>query len=282
MQFKKYIPAYPLSNYIQHILYVNGAIPIPYLKELPDGGINLVVELENTINTVFTENNSSGKYSLKNSWISGTQRQAITYVNNPNSTILSIRFTTGGFFALTKIPVSAITHTCMETDLLLGNSFKNLYQRIINAGNVEAIVKVIEAYFLQQIPDNDFESSVVKFIDKNLDKPIDWLINKSGYSQKHVISLTKKFTGFSPKYLQRLNRFQKVVKEIKASKTKIEWASMAYQFDYFDQAHFIKEFIHFSGMSPVEYLSSQLAIEHNHLVGDIILLPPSYKNTLVI
>jgi AraC-like DNA-binding protein len=282
MQFKKYIPAYPLSNYIQHILYVNGAIPIPYLKELPDGGINLVVELENTINTVFTENNSSGKYSLKNSWISGTQRQAITYVNNPNSTILSIRFTTGGFFVLTKIPVSAITHTCMETDLLLGNSFKNLYQRIINAGNVEAIVKVIEAYFLQQIPDNDFESSVVKFIDKNLDKPIDWLINKSGYSQKHVISLTKKFTGFSPKYLQRLNRFQKVVKEIKASKTKIEWASMAYQFDYFDQAHFIKEFIHFSGMSPVEYLSSQLAIEHNHLVGDIILLPPSYKNTLVI
>ena len=282
MQLRKHIPAHPLTNYIQHILYVNAAIPIPYLKELPDGGINLVVELENTVNTVFTENNSNAKYSLKNAWISGTQRQAITYVNNPNSAILSIRFTTGGFFALTKIPVSAIIHPCMEAELLLGNSFKHLYQKIINAGNVDGIFKAVEMYFLQKIPDDGFGISIVKFIDKNIDKPLDWLINKSGYSQKHVINLTKKYTGFSPKYLQRLHRFQNVIKEIKARKTKIEWASIAYQFDYFDQAHFIKEFIHFSGMSPGEYLSSQLAIEHNRLVGDIILLPPSYKNTLII
>ncbi len=49
MQVRKHIPAYPLSNFIEHIVYVSGALPVPYIKELPEGGINLVIELnENT------------------------------------------------------------------------------------------------------------------------------------------------------------------------------------------------------------------------------------------
>ncbi len=42
---------------------------------------------------------------MKNAWISGMQKQAIIYKNNPDSTIISIRFTIGGFFSLTKIPI---------------------------------------------------------------------------------------------------------------------------------------------------------------------------------
>jgi AraC-like DNA-binding protein len=262
------------------MVYVNGAAPIPYLKELPDGGINLVIELEDTTNIVFTENNFNGCFKLKNAWISGTQAQAITYKNNTHSTILSVRFTIGGFFALTKIPISIITRTCIEAESLLGNSFKDLYQNLINAGNIAGKFQLIENYFLKKISDDSFETSVVKFIDKNIDKPIDWLINKTGYSQKHVIHLTKKHTGFSPKYLQRLNRFQNVVKEIQVNKIKIDWAFIAHKYEYFDQAHFIKEFVHFSGIKPSEYLLFQLESEHNHLVSDVVLLPPSFKSSL--
>ena len=134
----------------------------------------------------------------------------------------------------------------------------------------------IEQYFLQYRVDQNVEQEIVRFIDQNIDKPIDWLIDKSGYSQKHVIHLLKRNTGFSPKYLQRLYRFQLVVKEIQAHKDNIDWFSVVQRYGYYDQAHLIKDFSHFSGITPTDYVNSQKAIQENSLVSDMILkLPPN-------
>jgi len=124
---------------------------------------------------------------------------------------------------------------------------------------------------MNYIRDNVFETSIVKFIDTNIDKPIDWLVNKSGYSQKHLIHMLKTQTGFSLKYLQRLVRFQKVVQYLNQHKEKINWSGVAYEHEYFDQAHFIKEFIHFTGLSPAEYFKVDKASDHNQIFSDIKL-----------
>jgi AraC-like DNA-binding protein len=276
MQVRKHIPGFPLSNFIEHMVYVNGSLPIPYLKELPDGGVNLVIELnDRTVNTIYPEANLQKKHEVKRAWISGLQKQAIVYKNNTDSSIISIRFTTGGFFCLTKIPITAIGHVGIEADALLGSSFSYLYQRIINASDCSEMFALIENYFLQYRMDHNTEHEIVRFIDQNIDRPIDWLIHKSGYSQKHVIHLLKKHTGFSPKYLQRLYRFQLVVKEVQNQKNKIDWFSVVHRYGYYDQAHLIKDFSYFSGISPTDYIHSQKAIEDNSLVSDMILKLPS-------
>jgi len=277
MKFHKHIPAYPLSDYIQHMVYVSGSTSsIPYIKELPDRGVNLVIELhEKTINTAFLDTDLKEKRVMKNAWISGVQTQAILYQNNQDSSILSVRFTTGGFYALTKIPVTAIQTVCLEAELLLGNSFKHLYEKLINTEDVLQLFGHIESYFLRYTSDLRFEDSLVKFIDRNLEKPIDWLIKKSGYSQKHVIHIVKQHTGFSTKYLQRLHRFQKVIRDIQTLRGKTDWLTLVNEYDYYDQAHFVKEFIQFTGIKPTQYLLSQMEMEENYLVADMILQPPA-------
>jgi AraC-like DNA-binding protein len=276
MQVHKHTPRFPLSNFIEHMVYVKGSLPIPYLKELPDGGVNLVIELnDNTVNTIYPGENLLEKLEVRRAWISGLQKQAILYKNNTESSIISVRFTTGGFFCLTRIPITALDHVGLEAEALLGNSFRNLYQRIINASNPSEMFAFIEEYFLQYRMDHSTEHEIVRFIDENIDKPIDWLVHKSGYSQKHVIHLLKKHTGFSPKYLQRLYRFHQVVKEAQNQKSRIDWFSVVHRYGYYDQAHLIKDFSHFSGISPTDYINSQLAIEENGLVSDMILKLPS-------
>src|SRR5688572_6168089 len=276
MQVHRHTPRFPLSGFIEHMVYVKGSLPIPYIKELPDGGVNLVIELnDKTVNTLYPEGGLQKKCEVKRSWISGLQKQAILYKNNTDSSIISIRFTTGGFFCLTKIPITAIEHVGVEAEALLGSSFSHLYQRIINASDSSEMFSLIENYFLQYRMDHNTEHEIVRFIDQNIDKPIDWLIHKSGYSQKHVIHLLKKHTGFSPKYLQRLYRFQLVVKEVQNQKNKVDWFSVVHRYGYYDQAHLIKDFSHFSGISPTDYINSQLAIEENSLVSDMILKLPS-------
>lgn len=276
MRVQKHIPEFPLSNFIEHIVYVNGSLPIPYLKELPDGGINMVIELnDKTVNTIYPEEGLQRKHEVKRAWLSGLQKQAILYKNNSESTIISVRFTTGGFFGLTKIPITSIDQVGIEAEALLGNSFSHLYQRIINASSVRDMFAFIENYFSQYQADHNTEHAIVRFIDQNIDKPIDWLVHKSGYSQKHVIHLLKKHTGFSPKYLQRLYRFQLVLKEVQNQKNKTDWFSVVHRYGYYDQAHLIKDFSHFSGISPTDYIHSQIAIEENSLVSDMILKLPS-------
>lgn len=275
MQVQKHTPEFPLSNFIEHMVYVKGYLPIPYLKELPDGGVNLVIELnDKTVNTIYPEGTLKGKREVKKAWISGLQKQAVLYKNNTDSTIISVRFTKGGFFSLTKIPITAIDEVGIEAEDILGNTFGHLYQKIINASKVSEMFALIESYFLQYRMDHNTEYEIVRFIDQNIDKPIDWLIYKSGYSQKHVIHLLKKHTGFSPKFLQRLNRFQLVVKEIQNQKNKIDWFSVVHRYGYYDQAHLIKDFSHFSGITPTDYLTSQKAMHENRLVSDVILKLP--------
>jgi AraC-like DNA-binding protein len=277
MQVHKHIPEFPLSNFIEHMVHVKGSLPIPYLKELPDGGVNLVIELnDRTVNTIYPEENLQRKHEVKRAWISGLQKQAIVYKNNTDSTVISVRFTTGGFFGLTKIPITAIDDVGTEAEALLGTSFCHLYQRIINASGTPEMFALIENYFLLYRMDHSTEHEIVRFIDQNIDKPIDWLVHKSGYSQKHVIHLFKKHTGFSPKYLQRLYRFQLVIKEVQNHKNKIDWFSVVHRYGYYDQAHLIKDFSHFSGISPTGYVHSQIAIAENSLVSDVILSLPNF------
>ncbi|UII32567.1 helix-turn-helix domain-containing protein [Fulvivirga ulvae] len=271
------IPEFPLSNFIQHIVYVSGSIPVPYIKELPEGGINLVIELnDKTLNTVFPDKKGS-KIEMKHAWISGVQKQAIVYKNNLNSTIISIRFTTGGFFSLTKIPVTAIGHAGIEAEAILGNSFRDFYQQLLSVPDIASKFDLIEQYFLQYSVDESMEHDIVRFIGQNIDKPIDWLMHKSGFSQKHVIHLLKKHTGFSPKYLQRIYRFHQVVNEIQKHKDSIDWFTIVHRHGYYDQAHLIKDFSHFTGLKPMEYLKSQQMLEENNLVSDMILNPPEDK-----
>jgi len=272
----KHIPGHPLAGFIRHIVYVNGSMPIPYLKELPDGGINLVIEInESARNTLYFDTGLQAKRELRHAWFSGIQKQAIVYKNNPESTIISIRFSAGGFFALTKIPITAMEAVGVEAEDLLGPSFRHLYQRIINAATIPDTFKLIESYFMGCSMESGMELDIVRFFDKNIDQPIDWLIRKSGYSQKHVIHLLKKHTGFSPKYLQRMHRFHQVAAEIQRLKKRIEWFSLVNRHGYYDQAHLTKEFFHFSGLNPTDYLKYQLDVENGRLLPEMIFGPPS-------
>jgi AraC-like DNA-binding protein len=82
------------------------------------------------------------------------------------------------------------------------------------------------------------------------------LSQKTGITQKHLITLFKKYVGLSPKMFSRIYKFQRVIHLIEEQK-KVDWSMLAYECGYFDQAHFIKEFQAFSGINPAAYLDKR-------------------------
>jgi AraC-like DNA-binding protein len=59
--------------------------------------------------------------------------------------------------------------------------------------------------------------------------------------------------GVSPKQYLKIMRFQKAISAIE-NNVSIQWSQIALESGYFDQAHFIHDFKHFSGFTPNEYI----------------------------
>jgi AraC-like DNA-binding protein len=82
-------------------------------------------------------------------------------------------------------------------------------------------------------------------------------------SSHHLKELFREQTGLAPKAFQRVRRFQHVLQALRRNSEE-QGAALAAKCGYYDQAHFIHDFKHFSGMTPSEYLT--VATPHlNHI-----------------
>jgi AraC-like DNA-binding protein len=84
-----------------------------------------------------------------------------------------------------------------------------------------------------------------------------------GLSPKRFIQVFQDEVGLKPKLFCRVRRFQQVLHAISLGQ-EIDWADVAIDCGYFDQAHFIHDFRAFSGLNPSEYVARRT--EHlNHV-----------------
>ena len=85
----------------------------------------------------------------------------------------------------------------------------------------------------------------------------------TSFLKKNKISrrqLTRKFSstiGLSPKQLSKTIRLQASLKTLLTQKV-TKFTDLAYENEYFDQAHFIKDFKAFTGLTPKEFYGDQL------------------------
>lgn len=70
-------------------------------------------------------------------------------------------------------------------------------------------------------------------------------------------------TGLAPKRYGCLARFQRAARRIAAEPVR-GWAELALELGYFDQAHFVREFRAFSGLTPTAF-APRSAVEYNHV-----------------
>jgi AraC-like DNA-binding protein len=70
-------------------------------------------------------------------------------------------------------------------------------------------------------------------------------------SERQIQNLFKKYVGLSPKLFARIIRFSYIFQL--QEKKEQNWAGLAYDAAFYDQAHFIRNFKNFTGESPAAY-----------------------------
>lgn len=80
----------------------------------------------------------------------------------------------------------------------------------------------------------------------------------TGYSERYLNKNIHEDFGLNPKSLIRFIRFQKSISNLVQSIDHASGLDTALESGYYDQAHFIKEFKQYTGLTPMQYINNLL------------------------
>jgi AraC-like DNA-binding protein len=86
---------------------------------------------------------------------------------------------------------------------------------------------------------------------------------EAGVSSTHLAQRFKELVGVTPKRLARSHRFTATVFSINPAEP-VDWADLAGNAGYFDQAHFGHEFRAFTGLTPTRYVEVRRRFMREH------------------
>lgn len=179
------------------------------------------------------------------------------YVNT-----FAIRFYPYGFANFVTAPIRTLANK--ETpiqSLFEEKAAKTLEQDIIQATDTKQRIEIIESFFLNKLSDQVSVDSIVKSTVETLlatkgNTSITDILKEDLSKRRQLERLFVKQIGASPKQLGKLIRLQSALKML-LNEEEESLTHIAYQHDYYDQAHFIKDFKAFTGVAPKDFLGNE-------------------------
>ncbi len=267
MEFKIHIPKAPLANYIGSLTYFKGYDPAHTIEKLmPDGTVNIIVELDEFDRYTFDHHTLEKQKKCIRAWVSGMHQHLIAFSSLRKSSLFVIQFKAGGSFPFLHTPLYALTNLVVDAELILGNSILELREKLMEAKTIPEKFQMAEEWLIQRAKYCPLPEAVVQFAVNTIQRNptqiiLKDIVEKTGYSQKQFIHIFKKQVGLTPKFYQRIIRFNKALEEINQQNA-IEWPQISHDCGYYDQAHFINEFKKFSGFNPSNYLKEKGELLH--------------------
>lgn len=137
----------------------------------------------------------------------------------------------------------------------------DIYHQLEKANDGNAQVKILEEFLLNHASKN-------KPNPDHIDEIANKIIASNGMitvaeMTKNVFTSRRNFerqffkkVGLSPKYYARIARMSYLMNAI-AGKKEVEWKKLFLKLEYYDQSHFIKDFLEFTGRTPQQYLQER-------------------------
>lgn len=175
------------------------------------------------------------------------------YVNS-----FAICFYPFGLTHFLSTPINELANKETPLAMLFGEENANqLEQKICDADNTQSRIAIIEAFLFGKLNDPASVDDIVKTTIDTM------LLTRGTVSIKEMLKdnasqrrkLERKFkdqVGISPKQLCKVIRLQSVL-EMMLNQQPERLSHIAYDSEYYDQAHFTKDFKEFTGMTPKEF-----------------------------
>jgi AraC-like DNA-binding protein len=278
----------PLGALVGCLWYWEGA-PGPHLQErlLPNGEAAMILNLRDDAIAIYEDDGSVSRYGRV--VLSGPRANCFTIDCNQQERVVGVQFRPGGAFPFFRMPVSVLEGTSFDMGDLWGHEAGWVRERVLAAETPRAMLEALaecmgERLGIASKPCAGTRSPAglghkgglhpaVVYMASELDicdgpepfrsSRVQAVTQRIGMSQRRVAQLFHEQVGVSPKTFHRVRRFQHTLGRLRGVR-QVDWAELAVECGYYDQAHLSHDFRQIAGMTPSAYLAA--ATEHlNHV-----------------
>jgi AraC-like DNA-binding protein len=263
MKYQVYTPSAGLQPFIKCFWSLDDEEQQETVKQkvLPDGCMEMIFHYGDLYLQFFEDGSN---IIQPRSFVFGQITKYIEIAPTGISGIIAARFLPDGISPFLNTPLTSLENKAVPVKDLFREEGVNLEVQVLNANDNEERIKLIETFLLSKLTErrtiDSITKSCVDIIFQSQGK-----IGSTELADKMNISrrnMERKFTsaiGMSPKQLARVARLQATLKMLE-QKDSTTLTEIAYENGYFDQAHFIKDFREFTGMSPKSVFADNLKL----------------------
>lgn len=250
MKFDKHFPTKQLEPYIKYIVVSENALENEY-KVFPSLGLVIGFQYKGQLATI--KDNSESK--LAASGITGITDGYKIFKNSADIGTILVYFTEIGFTHFASHPAHELFNLSLSLDdIFAKNSIAEVEEKLGVANTDKQRIKIVEQFLVSQLKDIQTDKLIVEAVKLIYQTKgavrIKELNEKLFISQSPFEKRFRKVVGTTAKKFASIVRFNTVLDHLSETKTLTE---ICYENNFFDQAHFIKDFKKFTGDTPENF-----------------------------
>jgi AraC-like DNA-binding protein len=250
-------PAPDLTDVVE--CYWEGWGDIPPLREkiLPRTSIELMFNLRGRHRILELDGRDSDQaHNL--GWLSGLQRRYMLIETLEGSHFVSARLTPWGTWRLLRDSMHSVSGQVPATDALWGGQAGSVLERMLSSPNLFARFDLFEMELRRRLDMRPRQDAGVVEATRRLHRSqgrlrIQALCKDLGTSRATLGRKFREQIGLTPKTYARVVRIDALMNHLAVHGPE-QWAMLAEDFGYHDQAHLNHDFREFCGATPEEYL----------------------------
>ena len=269
--FNFYKPKPPLSKFVENFwLYQGNGAEHKIERILPTGTLELAINLRENEQGFYDADRPENCSRFSGAVVSGAHGRGFA-PDTAEAFIIGVHFKPGGAFPFLGLPANDLADTHVDLETLWGPSAGRLRERLCeartSAGRFQLLQEALLGRLSHGVEQHYAVSAALEMFGKNQAGPtVREAAKRLSLSQRRFIQVFKAEVGMTPKLFSRIRRFQQTRTFIQQHPSP-NWAALALELGYFDQSHFIREFLEFSGLSPTDYINRhERFIEHDRHV----------------
>ena len=251
-------PRGPLADFVECIwFWHNDASYARKERVLPSGTLDIVVHLGDEPLRVYDRADPERVFSYPGIMIAGAHSGYFVIDPPPRGAVLGVHFKPGGAFPFLGVQAGELENAHANLEAIWGHRAWWLRERLLEATTHAERIRCTEAFLLERaarhLERHPDVAEALAAIEGAKVSSVAELRARTGLSAKRLIALFHDQVGIGPKSLWRIRRFQAALRQIECARAS-RGAEIAARLGYFDQAHMLRDFRDFTGMSPRAYL----------------------------
>jgi AraC-like DNA-binding protein len=246
-----------LKQYVSAIWASQGHQDVKKERIVPDGGSVLIFNFGDSVTATLSDGSTK---TWKGNIFAGLMTSYIDLTYQGRFEQVGVIFKPFGAFHLIDCPMSEFSDSIVEPDLVDKHKFQAVFEEMGLTNCIRQRLSILGTWLEKIFAGRKIESfipHVTSLLYDTEEVSVSELADTIGKSQQHIARSFNKYTGTSPKKLQRIFRFQKVLQTLSLQHS-FPLTATAYQFNYFDQPHFNNEVRSFSGFTPSQIVKQNV------------------------